>query len=115
MSSWVLIFLTSNLRYRFIDVSKGQKLHLWKGESVESGFPSLVSAICSSGSDGRFPKSTSASPSWIAAGLSSGHCRLFDMRTGDIVASWRAHDGYITKVLQVPREISFGLYQITSC
>ncbi|XP_030468894.1 protein GFS12 [Syzygium oleosum] len=93
-----LVAGTGNGSLRFIDVSKGQKLHLWKGESIESGFPSLVSAICSSGSDGRFPKSTSTSPSWIAAGLSSGHCRLFDMRTGDIVASWRAHDGYITKV-----------------
>lgn len=93
-----LVAGTGNGSLRFIDVSKGQKLHLWKGESVESGFPSLVSAICCSGSDGRFPKSTSASPSWIAAGLSSGHCRLFDMRTGDIVASWRAHDGYITKI-----------------
>lgn len=46
-----------------------------------------------------------ASPSWIAAGLSSGSCRLLDARSGNLVASWRAHDGYITKVcLRIDKE-----------
>lgn len=38
------------------------------------------------------------SPSWIAVGLSSGICRLLDVRSGNIIASWQAHDGYVTKV-----------------
>lgn len=40
----------------------------------------------------------SASPSWIATGLGSGHCKLFDSRSGNIIASWKAHDGYVTKL-----------------
>ena len=36
--------------------------------------------------------------SWLAAGLSSGYCRLLDKRSGNIIAVWRAHDGHITKV-----------------
>ncbi|KAK1557273.1 hypothetical protein Q3G72_021406 [Acer saccharum] len=39
-----------------------------------------------------------ASPSWIAAVLSSGQCRLFDVRSGNVIASWKAHDGYVTKL-----------------
>lgn len=65
---------------------------------MESGFPSLVSSICFCGSDKLKTDRASASPSWIAAGLSSGHCRLFDARSGNVIASWRAHDGYVTKV-----------------
>lgn len=42
----------------------------------------------------------STPPSWIAAGLSSGHCRIFDSRSGNVVASWKAHDGYVMKVLR---------------
>lgn len=38
------------------------------------------------------------SSSWIAAGLSSGYCRLLDERSGKIIAVWRAHDGHITKL-----------------
>jgi len=37
-------------------------------------------------------------PSFIAAGLSSGHCKLFDAKSGNVISSWRAHDGYVTKV-----------------
>ncbi|XP_039847459.1 protein GFS12-like isoform X2 [Panicum virgatum] len=36
--------------------------------------------------------------SWLAAGLSSGYCRLLDKRSGNIIAVWRAHDGHITKL-----------------
>ncbi|KAJ0976456.1 hypothetical protein J5N97_018421 [Dioscorea zingiberensis] len=82
---------------RFIDVVRDQKLHLWKSDPSELSFSSLVSAICSCGSEdhhaGALP-----SPSWLAAGLSSGHCRLLDARSGSIIANWRAHDGYITKL-----------------
>ncbi|KAE8731018.1 S-adenosylmethionine synthase family protein [Hibiscus syriacus] len=93
-----LVVGTGNGSLRFIDVSQGRKLHLWKGEFSESAFPSLVAAICSCGSDKEQGNGASASPSWIAAGLSSGHCRLFDVRSGCVIACWRAHDGYVTKL-----------------
>ncbi|XP_062111026.1 protein GFS12 [Humulus lupulus] len=93
-----LIVGTGNGSLRFIDVARGQKLHLWRGEYVESGFPSLVSSICSCGSDKMKMYGASPSPSWIATGLSSGHCRLFDARSGNVIASWKAHDGYVTKL-----------------
>ncbi|PON68424.1 Regulatory associated protein of TOR [Parasponia andersonii] len=98
-----LIVGTGNGSLRFIDVARGQKLHLWRGEYAESGFPSLVSSICSCGSDKSKTDGASASPSWIAAGLSSGQCRLFDARSGNVIASWRAHEGYVTK-LAAPEE-----------
>lgn len=83
---------------RFIDVNQGQKLHLWRTESVDSGFPPLISSICSSSSVKMRPEATIAFPSWIAAASSTGYCRLFDLRSGKIFASWQAHDGYVTKV-----------------
>ncbi|KAI4369490.1 hypothetical protein MLD38_017925 [Melastoma candidum] len=92
---------TGNGFLRFIDIAEGIKLHSLKGDSVESGFPSLVSAICSSVSDERSVGSTLASPCWTAAGLSSGYCRLFDLRCGDAISSWQLHDGYITKLAAV--------------
>lgn len=93
-----LVVGTGNGSLRFIDVSQGRKLHLWRGESAEFSFPSLVSAICSCGFDKTPADGAFAQPSWIAAGLSSGHCRLFDLRSGNVIASWRAHDGYVTKL-----------------
>ncbi|KAH7517721.1 hypothetical protein FEM48_Zijuj09G0094300 [Ziziphus jujuba var. spinosa] len=93
-----LIAGTGNGSLRFIDVAQGQKLHLWRGETMESSFPSLVSAMCSCGSDKMQAGGASTSPSWIAAGLSAGHCRLFDARSGNVITSWRAHDGYVTKL-----------------
>ncbi|TVU21080.1 hypothetical protein EJB05_30694, partial [Eragrostis curvula] len=54
--------------------------------------------ICSCGSDKVGKGSPVASSSWIAAGLSSGYCRLLDERSGNIIAVWRAHDGHITKL-----------------
>ncbi|XP_022999796.1 protein GFS12 isoform X1 [Cucurbita maxima] len=93
-----LVVGTGNGSLRFIDVSQGQKLHLWRGDGVESGFPSLVSTICSCGFDKMVADGASAMPSWIAAGLSSGYCRLFDARSGNVIATWRAHDGYVTKL-----------------
>ncbi|KAG8052177.1 hypothetical protein GUJ93_ZPchr0001g31495 [Zizania palustris] len=83
---------------RFIDISQDHKLHLWKSESDEISFSSLVSAIYSCGSDKQKKGSIAASSSWIEAGLSSGYCRLLDERSGNIVAVWRAHDGHITKL-----------------
>ncbi|KAJ8766259.1 hypothetical protein K2173_022318 [Erythroxylum novogranatense] len=98
-----LVVGTGNGSLRFIDVARGEKLHLWKGESFESSFTSLVSTICSCGSDSTTADGAFPSPSWIAAGFSSGHCRLFDSRSGNVVAFWRAHDGYVTK-LAAPEE-----------
>lgn len=83
---------------RFLDINHGKKLHLWRSKSNESTFPSLVSCICASSSAGGQAKGGDAFPSWIAAGLSSGNCILFDARSGNIIASWQAHDGYVTKV-----------------
>ncbi|KAK0573871.1 hypothetical protein LWI29_014892 [Acer saccharum] len=94
----MLVVGTGNGSLRFIDITQGRKLHLWRGESTESGFTSLVSAICSCGSDKMQASGAPASPSWIAAGLSSGQCRLFDVRSGNVIASWKAHDGYVTKL-----------------
>lgn len=103
--SEMLVAGTGNGSLRFIDVSRGQKLHLWKGEVVDSPFPSIVSAISPCGSEKLQAGGVGAlaSPSWIASGLSSGHCRLFDIRSGNVISSWRAHDGYITK-LATPEE-----------
>ncbi|CAH1423582.1 unnamed protein product [Lactuca virosa] len=39
----------------------------------------------------------SSGASWTAAGLSSGHCRLLDIRSENLINSWQAHDGYVTK------------------
>ncbi|KAL3641861.1 hypothetical protein CASFOL_012676 [Castilleja foliolosa] len=83
---------------RFVDVNQGQKLHLWRSESVDSGFHSLISSICSSSSVRERPEETVGPPSWIAAAFSTGYCRLFDMRSGKIISSWQAHDGYVTKL-----------------
>ncbi|XP_076903267.1 protein GFS12-like [Bidens hawaiensis] len=85
-----LVAGTGNGSLRFIDIEEGQKLHLWRSDCLESSFPSLISSICSCGG--------AVSASWIAAGLSSGHCRLLDMRSGDLITSWQAHDGYVTKL-----------------
>ncbi|KAM7279370.1 hypothetical protein ACFE04_006504 [Oxalis oulophora] len=93
-----LVVGTGNGSLRFIDVDRGQKLHYWKGDSVESGLPSIVSAISSCGSDKMVADGTVASPSWIATALSSGQCRLFDVRSGNVISSWKAHDGFITKL-----------------
>lgn len=100
--------------YRFIDVAQGQKLHIWRGEANESSFPSLISAICSTGADKMQAGGASTFPSFIATGLSSGHCKLFDARSGNVIASWRAHDGYVTKVcsqVTILRNTKFGFAQ----
>ncbi|TKY51206.1 inactive serine/threonine-protein kinase lvsG [Spatholobus suberectus] len=102
-SAETLVVGTGNGSLRFIDVARGQKLHIWRGESTESSFPSLISAICSTGSDKMQAGGISTLPSFIAAGLSSGHCKLFDAKSGNVISSWRAHDGYVTK-LAAPEE-----------
>ncbi|XP_006349860.1 protein GFS12 isoform X2 [Solanum tuberosum] len=88
---------TGNGSLRFIDVRQGQKLHLWRTEATESKFPSLISSICSSAST-KQQYGNPQYPSWVAVGQSSGHCRLFDVRSGKIISSWQAHDGYVTKI-----------------
>ncbi|KAK6913623.1 BEACH domain [Dillenia turbinata] len=90
---------TGNGCLRFIDAVQGQKLHLWKSESTESSFSSLVSTISSSGTGKAQADEAASSASWIAAGFSSGICKLLDARSGNVIASWRAHDGYITKLV----------------
>lgn len=97
-SAETLVVGTGNGSLRFIDVARGQKLHIWRGESNESSFHSLISAVCSSGSSKAQAGGISTSPSLIATGQSSGHCKLFDAKSGNVVASWRAHDGYVTKL-----------------
>ncbi|KAK2969647.1 hypothetical protein RJ640_025824, partial [Escallonia rubra] len=93
-----LVVGTGGGSLRFIDVNQGQKLHMWSSESAEPSYPSLISSICSCGSDKLQADGAVGSPSWIAAGLSSGNCKLLDMRSGNIIASWQAHDGYVTKL-----------------
>lgn len=93
-----LVVGMGNGSLRFIDVAQGQKLHLWKSDTAEYNFSSLVSAICSCGSEKLLAEKAASSSSWIATGLSSGHCRLLDTRSGDVISLWRAHDGYITKL-----------------
>ncbi|GJZ48743.1 hypothetical protein Tco_0602575 [Tanacetum coccineum] len=61
---------------RFIDIDQGQKLHLWRSDLVQTSFPFLISSICSCGSNKMQANEGAASPSWIAAGLSSGQCCL---------------------------------------
>lgn len=92
------LFLVVSVQFRFINLARGQKLQLWRGEPVEFGFTSLVSALCSGGFQTKYGDGASVSPSWIAAGFSSGQCRLFDLRESGVISSWRAHDGYVTKV-----------------
>ncbi|EPS69796.1 hypothetical protein M569_04969, partial [Genlisea aurea] len=90
-----LIVGTGNGSLRFIDVERGQKLHLWRSEYLESGFAPLISSVCSS-----VVKSEQniAFPSWIAAAYSTGLSKIFDMKSGKVIASWQAHDGYVTKL-----------------
>eukprot|EP01018_Ginkgo_biloba_P009374 Gb_38045 [translate_table: standard] len=95
----MLVAGTGNGYLRFIDMNLGQQLHLWRCEPLESSFSSLVSAICCSGhQDGLEGKKGLSSSSWMAAGFSSGHCRLLDLKSGSIIAHWRAHDGFVTKL-----------------
>ncbi|KZV35014.1 putative inactive serine/threonine-protein kinase lvsG [Dorcoceras hygrometricum] len=93
-----LVVGTGNGSLRFFDVNCGQKLHLWRGEPTDSSFSPLISSICSSGSAKLHPEDNVAYPSWIAASFSTGYCSLFDMRCGNIISSWQAHDGYVTKL-----------------
>ncbi|GJU68243.1 protein GFS12 isoform X1 [Tanacetum coccineum] len=97
-----LVSGTGNGSLRFIDMNEGQKLHLWRSDPVETSFPSFISSICSCGSTKMQANEGAASPSWIAAGLSSGHCRLLNTRSGNIITSWQAHKGYVTKVYRIP-------------
>ncbi|GJR53132.1 protein GFS12 isoform X1 [Tanacetum coccineum] len=93
-----LVAGTGNGSLRFININQGQKLYLWRSAPVETSFPSLISSICTCGTTKMRANEGAASPSWIAAGLSSGHFRLLDMRNGNIITSWQAHEGYVTKL-----------------
>lgn len=94
-----LVAGTGNGYLRFIDINAGRQLHLWRCEPLESSFSSLISAICCSGHRDKLEsKKGLCSSTWIAAGFSSGHCRLLDLKSGTIIAHWRAHDGFVTKL-----------------
>lgn len=94
-----LVAGTGNGYLRFIDINAGRQLHLWRCEPLESSFSSLISAICCSGHRDKLEsKKGLSSSTWIAAGFSSGHCRLLDLKSGTIIAHWRAHDGFVTKL-----------------
>lgn len=56
-----------------------------------------MSAITSSGNNCNVHGRSDAA-SWIAMGFGLGQCRLLDLRSGDFIASWKAHDSFITKV-----------------
>ncbi|KAK1291481.1 hypothetical protein QJS10_CPB17g00908 [Acorus calamus] len=92
-----LIAGMGNGSLRFIDIVHDRKLHICKSDGGEHTLSSLVSAICSCGSEKLREERGASSSSWIAAGLSSGHCRLLDARSGDVIALWRAHDAHITR------------------
>nr|GEX53023.1 ABC transporter G family member 29-like [Tanacetum cinerariifolium] len=109
VQKWDLSRIASSSRYDgheevnlFIDMDQGQKLHLWRSDPVETSFPYLISNICSCGSTKMQANEGAVSLSWIAVGLSSGHYRLLDMRSGNIITSWQAHEVYVTKVNQIP-------------
>ncbi|KAG5042083.1 hypothetical protein JHK87_005998 [Glycine soja] len=70
--------------WQFIDVAYGQKLYNWRGETTECSFPSVISAICSTGSDKMQAGGISALPSFIAAGLSSGHYGTGNIRKQEL-------------------------------
>ncbi|OIT01567.1 protein gfs12 [Nicotiana attenuata] len=95
--SYIVYPVNVILAARFIDVRQGQKLHLWRSEATESNFPSLISSICSCASTKQQYRNPQY-PSWVAVGQSSGYCRLFDVRSGKIISSWQAHDGFVTKI-----------------
>ncbi|KAK1315616.1 hypothetical protein QJS10_CPA05g00123 [Acorus calamus] len=99
-----LIAGMGNGSLRFIDIVHDRKLHICKSDGGEHTLSSLVSAICSCGSEKLREERGASSSSWIAAGLSSGHCRLLDARSGDVIALWRAHDAHITKQLAAPED-----------
>lgn len=92
-----LVAGTGNGHARFFDLPSGQCLHLWRCDLELSG-SSLVSAITSSGKQSHIDGGRAMSSSWIAMGFNLGHCRLLDLRAGNFVASWRAHEGFITKL-----------------
>lgn len=85
-----LVAGTGNGHLRFIDLPSGRYLHSWQCDAFEPSGSPLVSAIASSGN---------VSLPWVAMGFSSGHCRLLDLRAGSMVACWRAHEGFITKLV----------------
>ncbi|CAN4104654.1 unnamed protein product [Withania somnifera] len=93
----LILYLVIISMRRFIDVRQGQKLHLWRSEATESIFPSLISSICSRSST-KQQYGNDQYPSWVSVGQSSGQCRSYHMRSGKIISSWQAHDGFVTKV-----------------
>lgn len=78
----------------------GRRLFLWRCDLGESYMSSYVSALSSCGQRSFNDLSTKylLPSAWVAAGYSSGQCRLLDYRSGSVVMNWRAHDASVTKV-----------------
>ncbi|KAG6400053.1 hypothetical protein SASPL_141541 [Salvia splendens] len=62
------------------------------------GFSDILIVGTGNGSLRMSLEESMAFPSWIAAASSTGQCRLFDLRSGKIISSWQAHDGYVTEL-----------------
>ncbi|KAI5077475.1 hypothetical protein GOP47_0007299 [Adiantum capillus-veneris] len=88
---------TGSGHLRFFDLPSGQSLHIWRCDFDSSG-SSLVSAITSAGKQSFMDGGCVVSSPWIAVGFGTGLCRLMDLRLGNFVASWRAHESFITKL-----------------
>lgn len=43
----------------------------------------------------------SPSGKWVAVGLATGHLSLIDIRTGMLIAYWKAHDGEVLQLVTV--------------
>ncbi|KAG0618615.1 hypothetical protein M758_4G078200 [Ceratodon purpureus] len=106
-----IVMGTVNGSLRFFDMVEGRRLFLWRCELGDSYMSSYVSALSSFGQRSCNDLGTKCSlPSaWVAAGYSSGHCRLLDYRSGRVVMNWRAHDSSVTKL-----DVLDGNYLVSS-
>ncbi|KAH6556310.1 hypothetical protein KP509_1Z188400 [Ceratopteris richardii] len=92
-----LVAGTGSGHLRFFDLNSGQQLHLWKCDSDPSD-SFLVSAITCTGKYTSRNTGCAEQLFSVAIGSGMGLCRLFDLRAGYSVASWKAHEGFITKL-----------------
>jgi len=95
-----LVTGTVNGSLRFFDMVEGRRLFLWRCNLGDGYMSSYVSTLSSSGQRSFNDLSTKyfLPSAWVAAGYSSGQCRLLDYRSGKVVMNWRAHDAPVTKL-----------------